>query len=436
VSVRASSVFPDGLEEEEKMLKWTHPATSDLVLDRLKKILGVNEKGEVTLGWAPGVFESLAELLSGYISYSGDLSPARRASITERVLIEATRASDFTPKSILDRAADMQTEFLRSPLQPYVMLSSASIAYDDYLKPVSLNGATISFLPQRPAEFARIQNQGRDVEAKFPLRQTHITVAVSARDPIEAAEVAFERQLLWRGIWNLFLNRRTAVRISFGGGGRRPVSRIVPGPLHTVHHPDGKLALEGRWWHSPGLEDVRPESLGASYEPLKKFETWVGDRLKTASIGPDLTRLLTLYCGACDEPELSSGYLALWTVLERITGTDKKSYDDLLRRASFLSHDPPLDRAVLEHLRNQRNGMVHHGSSIDDPERLVYQVKRYVEFALIFLIRNARRFRTMEDFRQLLDLPPDPKLLAERLKLHRWAHGMREKWRKAAESAE
>jgi len=184
------------------------------------------------------------------------------------------------------------------------------------------------------------------------------------------------------------------------------------------------------------LEDVRPESIGASYEALKKFEQWVQNRLKSVSIGAPLTRLLTLYCAACDEPELSSAYLALWSVLEHITGTEKKSYDDLLRRASFLSHDPALDRAVLEHLRNQRNAMVHHGVSIDDPERVVFQLKHYVEYGIMFLLRNARRFRTMEEFRQFLDLPPDSTLLVERLKLHRWAHRMREKWRKAAESTE
>src|SRR5205814_2627542 len=123
------------------------------------------------------------------------------------------------------------------------------------------------------------------------------------------------------------------------------------------------------------LDGVRPASLGASYDKIKKFEAWVRRRLKDASIGPELVRLLTLYCGACDEPELSSAYLALWTVLEQLTGTSKASYDDLVRRTSFFSHDPDADRALLEHLRNQRNGMVHGGLSIDDPERLVYQLK-------------------------------------------------------------
>ena len=212
------------------------------------------------------------------------------------------------------------------------------------------------------------------------------------------------------------------------------MNRIVPGPLHTIHHPDGKLAIEDRWWYSPGLEDIRPESLGGAYKPLKKFERAVRGRLGSATIGADLTRLLALYCGACDEPELSSAYLALWAVLEQITGTGKASYEDLLRRASFLSHDPSFERAILEHLRNQRNGMVHHGSSIDDPERVVYQLKHYVEYGLMFLLRHARRFRVMDDFRQLLDLPPDPKLLRERLKWHRWAHGIHENWRKSVDS--
>src|SRR2546421_5073501 len=217
-----------------EMLKWTHPATSDLVLDRLDKILGVNDKGEVTLGW-PGIFESLAELLADHISYSIELSAARRAQITRRALIDARKAGDFTPKGILDWATEKQTQFLRSALQPFVMLTSASIEYADYLKPIALDGATISFSAHRPNDFARIQNQGREVEYTLPLRQTHVTVAVSARDPSDAAEIAFDRLLVWRGIWNLFLNRRTAACVSFGGDSRHPVSKILPGPVHTVH---------------------------------------------------------------------------------------------------------------------------------------------------------------------------------------------------------
>jgi len=416
------------------MLKWTNQGTSDLVLDRVNNLLGVNEKGEVTLGWGPRVFESAAEILAGCITYSPDLSESRRVAITRRALIDAKKAGDFSHKGVLDRASHQQTEFLRSPIQPYVLVSSASIEYHEYLAPVTLPGVTISFLEHRPSKFVLPVNQGQPVEHNVPFHQTHVTVEVAARDPLEAADVAFSHLTLLRGIWNLFLNRRTEMRISFGGGhGRHPVNQIVPGPLHSVHQPDGGLALNDRWWVSPDLEGIRPAPLSQAYKPLKEFERTVRNRLNNAAIGTDLTRLLTLYCGACDEPQLSSSYLSLWAVLEQITGTAKASYEDLLRRASFFSIDPLFDRAVLEYLRNQRNGMVHHGSSIDDPERIVYQLKHYVEYGLTFLLRNARRFRTVEEFRQLMDLPPDTELLRERLKLDRWAYGMHAKWRKAAD---
>ena len=189
------------------MLKWTNPGTSDLVLDRLNNILGVNEQGEVTLGWGR-VFESAAEILAACVTYSPDLSEARRVAFTRRALIDAKKASDFTHKGILDRASNLQTEFLKSPVQPYVLLTSASIEYHEYLAPVKLQGATtISFLQHRPNDFVLPQNQGRAVEYKLPLRQTHVAVGVTARDPLEAADVAFNRLLLLRGIWNLFLNR-------------------------------------------------------------------------------------------------------------------------------------------------------------------------------------------------------------------------------------
>src|SRR2546422_884367 len=142
-----------GTEEKgEQMLKWTSPATVDLVLDRLNKLLGVNEKGEVTVGWGPGVFESLSEILAGCIEYPADLSVSRRASLTQRAVLEAKRADEFSRDGILARASENQTAFLSQSRHHYVMLTSASVSYDKQLKPVQLDGATVSFLPHRPSE--------------------------------------------------------------------------------------------------------------------------------------------------------------------------------------------------------------------------------------------------------------------------------------------
>src|SRR5438093_1333202 len=195
-------------------------------------------RGVVRLGWMPGMVEVFSEIVADCIAYSPELSESRRHSITWRALIDSKKAGDFTQKGILDRAAQKQTEFLASPRQPLIMLTSATVEYKEYLEPIRLNDATISFFWARPA-FAHFQSQGRDLVYKTQLNLTHITVAVSARDPHEAAEIAFDRLLLWRGIWNLYLNRRSGMRISFGGrGGGNPVNPIVSGPLHTIHHPD------------------------------------------------------------------------------------------------------------------------------------------------------------------------------------------------------
>ena len=92
--------------EVELMLQWTNDrARCDLVLDQLDKALGVNEQGEVTLGWAPGVSEALSEIVAECIAYSPELSPSRRRRVTWRALIDSKKAGDFTHKGILDRAA-------------------------------------------------------------------------------------------------------------------------------------------------------------------------------------------------------------------------------------------------------------------------------------------------------------------------------------------
>ena len=52
-------------------------------------------------------------------------------------------------------------------------------------------------------------------------------------------------------------------------------------------------------------------------------------------------------------------------------------------------------------------------------ETLVYQLKRYVEALLEFLIFSGSKFKSIEEIKHFLDLDTDRELLAERSRLIR-----------------
>ena len=123
-----------------------------------------------------------------------------------------------------------------------------------------------------------------------------------------------------------------------------------------------------------------------------------------------------------DDPDLGTSFLKLWAVLEEITGTSKSSYDVTVRRASFVFLDHQYARTILEYLRDQRNRVVHKGFQVDDAERLTYELKRFVEALLKFLLLNqSKLFVNTQTFYSFLDLPPDAELLRERIKQHELA---------------
>ena len=55
---------------------------------------------------------------------------------------------------------------------------------------------------------------------------------------------------------------------------------------------------------------------------------------------------------------------------------------------------------------------MHEGNeSMDDVERLLHELKRYVDYMLLFLLRNNRRFENLADFGRFLDAPRDTRQL-------------------------
>ena len=114
-------------------------------------------------------------------------------------------------------------------------------------------------------------------------------------------------------------------------------------------------------------------------------------------------------------------------MLEEITGTTKSSYDVTIKRTSFVFDDPQYAKILLEFLRDQRNRIVHKGSQPDDAERLTYELKRFVEAMLKFLLLQSTEFENLQAFHSLLDLPPNPKLLRERIRQHELAYKLRDR---------
>jgi hypothetical protein len=402
-------------------VKLINQATGNFVVQHLDRILGVNEKGEVTLGFGREL-DTAIDILSRCVEFSPAVVDVQRRSIVRRAVIDSKKAGDCSAKAILHQIEKGQRTYLRRPISQFVLLTSASIHYADKLYPIKLNGSTLTFTRYRPSSYPLPDGGSITVTDNTPRDYSYVKVHVSARDPYEAAELGFRRIDFLRAIWNLFFNFKSVFRQSFGSEGQKPVNRILPGPFHTLHFPDGNIALEGQWWYTPLIRGVGPERIGQHYTALREFERLVRKRIARCTFHEQLEEFLIRYVRALDESDLTTSFLRLWALLEEITDTSKTSYGVTVKRASFVFDNPQYSRILLEYLRDQRNRIVHKGSQADDAEQLTYELKRFVEALLRFLLSQSNRFTNLQAFCSLLDLPPDANLLRERIRQHELAY--------------
>ena len=164
---------------------------------------------------------------------------------------------------------------------------------------------------------------------------------------------------------------------------------------------------------SPGPEG-RPA--GHRLDPNRFIpETALGDaerrivrRMNKHPYREALERVFLRYTRALDSADFESVFLKLWSLMEHLTDAAGQNYDDVVKRALFLFSDRKLTRQLLEHLRDQRNAIVHDEGTDTDVERLAFQAKRIVEALMRFHLNTGRHYESIAEAATILSQPCSP----------------------------
>jgi hypothetical protein len=150
------------------------------------------------------------------------------------------------------------------------------------------------------------------------------------------------------------------------------------------------------------------------------YEFFAGIRkdLRVCRYSDTMVEALARYARALDERELDAAFLKLWGVLELLASPDRKgSYDKIIRRVRYLYQRRDYHGQVLEHLRDYRNGMVHHDVNSEAAETYVCQLKQYVEALMDFHLWNRYGFKSLQEACQFLELSDNVGDLERQIKL-------------------
>ncbi len=381
--------------------------------------------GEKDGGYHPVVSHDVANELAASPKVAGKMSAQEAHRIClQTVLSTQALKTSVSAKQLESTLNRRLRAYLSKPELPYVLASS--LATTPFIGQGILRSGrrtiTISrFLPKRfdrrileePHNKSHVINDGG-----FPKIRLHIR----ARTPEAAFWNGIDYLDYFRGVWNFHLNRR--IVLQWGGEHDRPLNRVLPGPVQTVHHANGKAAMDEIGYEPFFKKPMLGSSSGVKTATIRPVWASVSDAVRRSSYGSDIQMALVRYCRALDHRDPQLAFLKLWGVIELLTGTTEGHGDQAIKRTLALCPDPDLERYPLKLLRFHRNRSAHAHTDSIGRENLT-RLHGYAHTLLRFTLGRARFFSCLEEQGEFLGLPGDRDLLKRKQVLSSAAADMR-----------
>ena len=400
--------------------QWNKDYNPSLPLAQLDADKKINSKGEVE--YTGGSFEDCLELLCSSVILSCNLLEETTRGFVYQAVHAAAKADKLNQAYVLQQISRKEEEYKKKPTLRFVMAGCLSIKSQTKLAPIRSSECAVKFgrdvpkaVLKQELRYPRVFLQAESRE--FPRDYLRFVVSTLGRSDSEAGWQALDTVDYYRALWNIRLNTQCYWRMS--SGVVYPVNKIVLGPLQTLFRADSTL-VEDKWWHDRSYRGPQKVyDVTETWDALRKYEARARTKIRTSRYKDLLVNGLLRYVRALDGRDYESVFLKLWSLLEHLTLSVKDDKKVTARRAAFLWKDYEFHKEILQHLRDNRNSMVHLDQFGGRGEALVYQLKRYVEALLEFLVFSGSKFKRKEEIKHFLDLGTDRELLAERGRLIR-----------------
>lgn len=270
------------------------------------------------------------------------------------------QAGKLTPEKVIAEISKGENSFIGLPQRRFVLATSLSIRHFKSLGSRQIRSARITFSPFLPRKFDRSSLLSRALRQGVsapPREYTQVRISLKGRSEFEAANSALDAFDLLRGIWNLALNHTLSGRMSGGmlSGKMEPVNQILPGPLHTLHFPNGTLATDTYWYEPSILNQQRFKATDVEnkWKRILKVENDTRRALTTIAYDADLEDANLAYTRALDLSDFNAAFMALWRLLEKLTPFER-DYKATRKRILFLinSQERRFHEQILRHLKD------------------------------------------------------------------------------------
>jgi hypothetical protein len=369
--------------------------------------------------------DEMAFVLAGAADFGADIPGPDRHRLVVAALFAPVKKGSRLEDTFLPSLKAEVVRYWRAPIQTFIVASGLSVQIANAGPSFRTSTETRISLPRHfskrlaPERLRMLKEQTVFSSEELPSGYRPLRVEVQARTVHAAIDKGMDCVDLIRSIWNFFFNRQQLWRSS--SGVPEPVNRIRLHPIHSVHRADGTLGTD-QWWYQPEYRHpARTVDVTAEWAKVSTFTRRVRQYLSHCTYANAVASGLRQYVRALDHADMSTAFSRLWAALELLTATSRLTYDDTVKRASFVFGDSEYMQLVLQNLRRERNRLVHEGAESHAGEVCVYQVKHCVEALLEFHIRNRFRFQTLDEAGAFLSLPRNLSALRQKMRHFRAA---------------
>ncbi len=409
-------------------VNWRKDKNPNLILDNINKLKMIGDNGRISFGGFD--FHKSITLLFNILIFDSEVSEIDARQIIYKAIFNVAKAYDITPENLRAELNKLENKFLSLPINRYVLVASFSLSQSITMKNVRLGNNIIFFERFLSKNFSSetrnslIKDAARVLKVELPKNYSYVRVFNSSRSTTSAINQGLEDLNFIRGILNWVINSSYTIRLTRGGR-PDPVNKLILGPIHTIHSPDGSLVGDDRYWYDPSYTyPIKPYTPNENeLQILLRSQVSFRKKINNINWSEIIKKAFVRYAVALDSRDLTAAYLKLWGVLECLVNTNK--HEVLVRRVSSIYQEREYHLQALNILREFRNLYVHTNEETDEIETYLYKLKNYVDNMFKLHLTNRLNFNSIDELIEFLDLPVDKDIILHRLKIYKLAKNFR-----------
>lgn len=384
----------------------------------LRELQKIRTVSDTQISYKAGEYKGLLPILVSALRASAAATPFKERCLRKALSHRDLKLDDFG--DLTERCDKAYAEFLSTPRKPFLVFFDVTYTGVQVVTRLKDGDCTLIWQPsENTAYMKNIRKARKDLislagkHAKLERRDgmTVILAKVQAVDYEHAYDLARSSVDRLRGLINFITNRTR--QLSLWGGLDHAVNMLRIGPFQSVHHEDGKAAVQ-QIWYDPHWYHDKPsiKFSGSSKEIQGKLRGW-WRKMRTNDLKEHISDGLLRYCRALDQHDSDAALIGLWGALEMLTGTQNLNYDATVNRVQRVFPKSPITRQVAQHIRIRRNTQIHAARSpgVDEVDMVLRHAEMLVSGVLDFYIRFGKSFGSAQESFAFMDMELNDKKL-------------------------